>query len=267
MPEYVHGYSPREAERLRDQATTIQDHLHHDTRYPDGALVLEPGCGIGAQTVILARNSPGAEFHSIELSADSAQAARDAVAAAGLTNVTVHQADIFNAPFNESTFDHMFICFVLEHLADPHSALVTLRRLLKPGGTVTVSEGEHGSCFWHPETPASRAVWQCLIDVQAGIDGESLMGRRLYPLLSNAGFHDVHVSPRNIYCDASNPALVDGFVRKTIIPMVDGVRDDAVRLGMLSEAEWRQGIADLYAVADSPDGTFIYTFFKAVGMR
>lgn len=56
---YVHGYSERESERLADQAETLTKLLHHDTHYPAGSRVLEAGCGIGAQTGILARNSPG----------------------------------------------------------------------------------------------------------------------------------------------------------------------------------------------------------------
>ncbi|MEM6336157.1 MAG: SAM-dependent methyltransferase, partial [Bacteroidota bacterium] len=51
---YVHGYDPRENERLDDQAGTLVDLLHGDTRYPDGSTVLEAGCGVGSQTVTLA---------------------------------------------------------------------------------------------------------------------------------------------------------------------------------------------------------------------
>jgi methylase of polypeptide subunit release factors len=66
--DYVHGYSEREAERLRDQAATVRELLHHDTRYPAGSEVLEAGCGVGAQTITLARNSPEARFLSVDVS-------------------------------------------------------------------------------------------------------------------------------------------------------------------------------------------------------
>ncbi len=59
---YVHGYDPRENIRLQDQASTLADLLHSDTGYPPGSLVLEAGCGVGAQTVTLAKNSPGAHI-------------------------------------------------------------------------------------------------------------------------------------------------------------------------------------------------------------
>jgi trans-aconitate methyltransferase len=42
--------------------------LHHDTFYPADSRVLEAGCGVGAQTVILARNNPQARFTSIDAS-------------------------------------------------------------------------------------------------------------------------------------------------------------------------------------------------------
>jgi cyclopropane fatty-acyl-phospholipid synthase-like methyltransferase len=65
---YVHGYDPRENERLQNQAGALVELLHWDTSYPAGSRVLEAGCGIGAQTVTLARRSPDARFTSIDLS-------------------------------------------------------------------------------------------------------------------------------------------------------------------------------------------------------
>lgn len=95
--EYVHGYSAREEARLLDQASTLVDLLHAGTRYPQDARVLEAGCGVGAQTVTLARNSPGARFTCIDVSARSLEAARERARAASLANVTFQQADLFEA--------------------------------------------------------------------------------------------------------------------------------------------------------------------------
>jgi hypothetical protein len=44
--DYVHGYSEREDQRLRDQSQTLADLLHHDSIYPGGSRVLEAGCGV-----------------------------------------------------------------------------------------------------------------------------------------------------------------------------------------------------------------------------
>ena len=131
----MHGYSERETERLADQANTLTHLLHHDTSYPPGSRVLECGCGTGAQTVFLAAGSPDAQIVSVDVSPASLDRARARVQAAGFRNVTFRVADIFHLPFEDASFDHVFVCFVLEHLADPIKALRCMARVLRPGGS------------------------------------------------------------------------------------------------------------------------------------
>ena len=259
---YVHGYSSREARRLIDQASSLAELLHWDTIFPAGSDVLEAGCGVGAQTTTIAGHSPQARFCTVDRSAASLAAARDRTAAAGIANVTFIQADIFNLPFAEQSFDHVFVCFVLEHLRDPLGALLCLRRMLKRGGGMTVIEGDHGSAYFHPDSADARRAIQCLIDVQAGMGGDALIGRRLYPLLREAGFADVSVSPRMVYVDLSRPELVEGFTRNTFNAMVEGVGDDAIARGLIDPDSWARGIRDLHRTTER-DGVFCYTFFKA----
>jgi SAM-dependent methyltransferase len=210
LVRYVHGYRARENERLRDQAGTLVDLLHSDTAYPRGSTVLEAGCGVGAQTVTLARRSPGARFTSVDVSADSLAEAERRVARAGLTNVDFRRADIFALPYGTESFDHVFVCFVLEHLARPVEALAILDGLLRPGGTLTVIEGDHGSAYFHPDSDAARAAIRCRVELQRAAGGDSEIGRRLYPLMLEAGLEAVRVSPRMVYVDSSRPELVDG---------------------------------------------------------
>lgn len=263
---YVHGYSGREGQRLLDQAATLVDLLHWDTAFPSGSSVLEAGCGVGAQTVTIAGASPGARICSVDISQASLRIARSRIADAGLTNVTFLQGDIFSLPFPPQHFDHVFICFVLEHLRDPLAALASLKPLLKPGGTLTAIEGDHGSAYFYPHSADAYRAIKCLVDLQARSGGDALIGRRLYPLLTAAGFHDVTVSPRMVYVDASRPALVDGFTRKTFNAMVEGVRDEAIAAGLIDAAGWDNGVRDLHRTT-AADGVFCYTFFKAVATK
>jgi SAM-dependent methyltransferase len=264
--DYVHGYSTREDQRLRDQANALTDLLHADTAYPSHSLVLEAGCGVGAQTVTLAKRSPEARFVSIDIANESLRAAHERARGAGCRNVVFGRADLLALPFPRASFDHVFVCFVLEHLAEPGRALAILKNVLKPGGTLTVIEGDHGSAYFHPDSPFARRAIQCLVDLQALAGGDSLIGRSLYPLLVCAGFTEVRVSPRMVYADASRPELVSGFTRNTFTAMVEGVRARALASGAMSPDEWEQGIADLYRTAET-DGTFCYCFFKAVAVR
>ena len=45
---------------------------------------------------------------------------------------------------------------VLEHLRDPPGALASLKAVLKPGGTITVIKGDHGSTYFHPDDADAR---------------------------------------------------------------------------------------------------------------
>jgi len=263
---YVHGYDSREGSRLNDQAAALTEQLHSDTSYPDGASVLEAGCGVGAQTVILARRSPGARITSIDLAESAVAETTKVVQARGIHNVAVRQADIFDLPFAADSFDHVFVCFVLEHLAQPIEALRMLKRVLKIGGSMTVIEGDHGSAYFYPDSAFARGAIQSLIALQARAGGNALIGRSLYPLMREAGLDDVRVSARMVYVDDSRRDLVESFTKKTFTAMVEGVRGAAVEAGLMSQADFDRGIADLYRTAQA-DGVFCYTFFKAVATR
>jgi SAM-dependent methyltransferase len=263
---YVHGYHARENERLRDQAESLIDLLHADTMYPAGSLVLEAGCGVGAQTIVLAQRSPFARFMAIDVSAASiAEAARRA-RLAGLTNVEFRQADIFALPFDIASFDHIFLCFVLEHVARPAEALNALCRLLKPAGTITAIEGDHGSAFFHPDNSAARAAIRCQVTLQHEAGGNALIGRQLFPLMVEAGLRAVRVSPRVVYVDSSRPDLVDGFTRKTFTAMIEGVRAPAIAAGLIKPERFDAGVRGLHRASEG-DGVFCYTFFKGVGEK
>lgn len=263
---YVHGYDLREELRLEDQAQTLEILLHGDTRYAPGSLVLEAGCGVGAQTVTLAASSPGARIVSADISETSLAAAREKLVRAGVASVDLIRADIFRLPFAAGAFDHVFVCFVLEHLPDPAEALRVLRGFLKPGGTLTVIEGDHGTVCFHPESLAARRAVACQVELQGRSGGDANVGRRLHPLLAAAGLERIRVSPRQVYVDANRPDLADGFIRKTFTAMIAGVREQALKAHLTTPEEFDLGVADLHRTAE-PDGMFSYTFFKGVAVK
>ncbi|MGD2071828.1 MAG: methyltransferase domain-containing protein [Gemmatimonadota bacterium] len=264
---YVHGYGEREAQRLLDQADSVRELIHHDTGFSPRSLILEVACGVGAQTVALASRLPSCRIVSFDRIPRSVEMAADRVRSAGITAVGFVAADLFAAPFPPGRFDGLFVSYLLEHLSDPLAALEHCRGLLRSGGELVVVEGDHGSCYFHPSTPESVRAWECLIEVQAGLAADSEIGRRLYPLVRAAGFDDVRVSPRMVYADESRPELRRRFVLRTIVPMVEGVRERALAAGLMSATGWEKGIADLWATGEDPEGTFCYTFFKATARK
>ncbi|MDI6743464.1 MAG: hypothetical protein QMD11_12085, partial [Smithella sp.] len=164
------------------------------------------------------------------------------------------------------SFDHIFVCFVLEHLLLPVDALLKLKDYLQENGTITVIEGDHGSAYFYPESDAAHKAIQCQVELQRRAGGNAMIGRQLHPLLTKAGFKSVHVSPRMVYADSSKPQMVEGFTKKTFTAMIEGVREEAIKSEMIEEKVFDQGIRDLYRTAEA-DGVFCYTFFKAIGIK
>ncbi|MBN2342172.1 MAG: methyltransferase domain-containing protein [Deltaproteobacteria bacterium] len=263
---YIHGYSRIEQSRLTDQAQTLSDILHEGTRYCENESILEVGCGVGAQTLHLAQNSPAARFTCIDISTDSLNEAQQKIKVAGMKNVTFLKTDLFDPIFPPHSFDHIFVCFVLEHLSSPETALDHLKNLLKPGGSITVIEGDHGSTFFSPQSTYASKTIQCLIELQARYRGDSLIGRKLYPLLHSAGFTEPSVTPKMIYVDANTPSMIEGFTKNTFISMVAGIKPQVLASQMMSEQDFDRGLDDLLKTT-AQDGTFCYTFFKATAIK
>jgi len=263
---YVHGYSEEETTRLNDQAVTLADLFHHDSIWEPGLLILEAGCGVGAQTRTIAPQNPESKFISIDISKESVELTKSMIEEKNIKNVEVLEADIFNLPFEKQYFDHIFLCFVLEHLPNHMQALEHLKRVLKPGGTITLIEGDHGSTYFHPDSKEAQMAVQCLVDLQKAKGGDANIGRRLYPILEDAGFQNIKVSPRNVYADDSRPKWVEGFSRNTFAAMIRNIADDAVNTGLISKKDMDKGVADLFRTAEG-GGTFCYTFFKAKGAK
>jgi SAM-dependent methyltransferase len=262
MTDYVHGYQPREGQRLDDQAGALADLLHADTDFAPGAHVLELGCGVGSQTITLAARNPQAHIVSVDVSPDSLAVAAERVALAKLRNVRFVAADLYSLPLEPGTFDHVFVCFVLEHLADPIGALRVARSMLAPHGRLTVIEGDHGSAYFHPESSAAHAAIGCQVELQRRAGGNAMIGRQLYPLITAAGFTAVDVLPLVVYVDGARPDLAQQFTRDTFTAMVEGVRTAALAEGIANADDFDAGLRDLHRTSES-DGVFCYTFFKA----
>lgn len=65
-------------------------------------------------------------------------------------------------PFDDSTFDHVHASGVLHHLDNPMSALLELRRVLKPGGTLNMMTYNYNSIWLHLYVAYKRTILQGL---------------------------------------------------------------------------------------------------------
>lgn len=143
---YTHGYASAAQGHLSRSAET---HAGFFTPHlKPGMRVLDCGCGPGSITLGLAKLVAPGETVGIDIGAPVIDMARNL--AAGEENVSFQEASIYEIPFPDSHFDAVFVHKVLEHLAEPHSAMREVFRVMKPGGVVGTRNTDRGAHIWWP---------------------------------------------------------------------------------------------------------------------
>jgi ubiquinone/menaquinone biosynthesis C-methylase UbiE len=141
----VHGYTSAEQERLLAQA----EHWREELILPGTALVprtrlLEVGCGVGAVLGILGQEFPGVVLAGVDVEERQLETARAYLASLGL-QADLRRADALELPYEDASFDHVWMMWFLEHIDDPVGALREARRVLVPGGELTAIEVDYNS--------------------------------------------------------------------------------------------------------------------------
>ena len=142
--------------RPRPYPAPLRDLLDHPVRmrYRDpvrtlgpfgigpGLTVLDLGCGTGTFTVEMARQVGGeGRVHAVDIQAPMVDAARARVEGAGFgSRVDFHQCGAYRLPLERDSVDVAVAIAALSETPQPLFALEELRRVLKPGGRLAVSE-------------------------------------------------------------------------------------------------------------------------------
>jgi SAM-dependent methyltransferase len=108
-------------------------------RLQPGEWVLDVGCGYGTSTLEAAeRVAPSGRVVGVDFSAAMLEPAHQRVAAAGLDNVALLQADAQVHAFEAGSFDAVISRFGTMFFEDPEAAFANLARALRRGGRLVV---------------------------------------------------------------------------------------------------------------------------------
>jgi ubiquinone/menaquinone biosynthesis C-methylase UbiE len=106
---------------------------------PPRSVMLDAGCGSCSHSVRLAKR--GFRVHAVDLSESVLTKARGNVSANQLNQqIVIHRANLRALPFKDSTFHYALCWGVLMHIPDLCHAISELVRVLKPAGTLIISE-------------------------------------------------------------------------------------------------------------------------------
>lgn len=106
-----------------------------------GESVLEIGPGIGYYSRVAARRiGYGGRLICLDIQREMLLETRRRLCAAGVESAEFVQGSAEWLPFGSGSFDHVFLVTVLGEIPDRAQAIREIRRVLRPGGRVSVSE-------------------------------------------------------------------------------------------------------------------------------
>ena len=100
--------------------------------------VLVAGGGTGYEPLLAARQNPGAEVLSLDLSRRSLAYGARMARRLGIGNVRFLQGDLLDVDSLDERFDAILASGVLHHMGDPEAGLRALAGVLRPGGAIRV---------------------------------------------------------------------------------------------------------------------------------
>src|SRR5262245_16472637 len=262
VTQYVHGYGTPEQERLVEQAEHWRHRLISDgTKLEPGTRLLEVGTGAGAVLAVLGQEFPGLVLTGVDIEPKQLEFARGHLERSGV-EATLVQADALSLPFEDESFDHVWMMWFLEHLADPVAALREARRVLVPGGRITAIEVDYSTCHAEPSPPAMEELSRAMVAGMAAA-GWSDAGTRLPGWLLEAGFRELTEGTRSYWWqddDLERQANYAADVLESAVPAL-------AELPGVTGDELRAGLADLRGLPSHPGAGLGWTLHKSTAVR
>ncbi len=163
-----------------------------------GQTILDVGCGPGSLSLQLAKKvGPQGFVHAIDVQSEQFPSKH-------AENIHFQQASIYELPFATGTFDAILAHAVLYHLPDQHTALLELKRILKPAGILGIRDAEFGGDVCFPEVKDLEFAWTVVEACFNTAGSDIYFGRKQASSLLKAGFEIVTLSASyDIFCNSA----------------------------------------------------------------
>jgi ubiquinone/menaquinone biosynthesis C-methylase UbiE len=265
---YIHGTSRREQQRLIDQAEQLSALMSANLTLEPGERLLEIGCGVGAVLGQIGSAHPDTQLLGIDISPAQIEAARCHLLGLGLERVELVVGDGAALPWPANQIDRVRLVWVMEHLSDPLAVLGEARRVLRPGGTIHLTETDYASLRVSPPDAAINALLRAFI-AHFNRHGDAHVGPRLGPWLEHSGFHEVRIEMVGVHhwCPSQQNS-VKGFCSY----LLEFIRPELPALMAAASSRSEQeaiaaGVERFARLAEQPDGALSLSVYQARGIK
>ncbi|MNJ92597.1 Demethylrebeccamycin-D-glucose O-methyltransferase [compost metagenome] len=261
---YLHGFSSDEQERLRKQARFGEYTVYQNINLSNVKDLLEVGCGVGAQSEIILRRFPDLKLTGIDRSTKQLAAAKQRLSHLPYTSgrFDLKEMDATAMEFSANSFDGAFLCWILEHVPDPIRVLSEVRRVLRPGSPIYITEVMNASFFLDPYSPNVWKYWMAFNEYQMRQKGDPFVGAKLGNFLMQLGYKDIQTEVKTWFLDNRQPQA-----RKDCIEywaeLLLSAGDQLIAAGCVSEDVVQGMKEEMAKVANDPNAVFYYSFVQA----
>lgn len=263
MSDYLHGYDPREQDRLIAQAEFWREFILEDLPSNDSLELLEVGCGAGAVLHVIGSAKPQTALHGIDIEAKQIERAKQHLSL--LPNrKDLRVGDAAALPWDDNRFDCVFFMWMLEHLRDQQPVLAEALRVLRRGGRVVITETDYNFVTFPENADFIELMRAWRTHFARG--GDVTFARRAGPALVRAGFNDVRVRLGAFHAFAGQAG--DQLSRNAnyhadyIEPEIEKIATaEKVDLAVL-----QRGVKWLRDLSHEPDASITGTVFRATAV-
>ncbi len=222
--------------------------------------MLDCGCGPGTISLGLAQAIAPGTVTGIDREASQISIAAENALKGVIANANFQQANIYELPFADESFDAVFSHALFEHLQDPAKALQEILRVLKPGGIIGLRSPDWSGFLIAPTTPELDQAMSHYKWLQQQNGGNLEVGRELRALLRQAGFINIKASASyQCYEPLSLIAEYLALQIEVSVNVPQAMEKEAYDLKLMSNAlrEW----------SEHPDGLFAQAWCEVIGQK
>ena len=192
---------------------------------------------------------PNLKIAGIDLESKQIDYARQHINKFNLTDVDLRVGDASKLPWDDNSFSHIYAIWFLEHLINPLPVLKEARRVLKPKGSITITETDYRTIVITPKSADYRYLQDGLCELLLQSGGNPYIGQSLGNLLNDAGFKTVEnkALPFHYYSRDRKQlqefiAYVDSWLAPTVPLIIEKLGKDKAKL--ITNKKWFRSIGN-----------------------